>query len=233
MHFTPTINPGDVIAVGDIHGRFDLLDELCQHVKGSDATIIFLGDLIDRGPDGVGVVERVHDMTLDPEAWGLQSVIALMGNHEWMFMDAFTGPYSSVALWLRNGGSQEQYDGLKPYYDWMKNLPIFTTIGDTMFIHAGFFPGKNPHESIQERRTESILWMRAPFLVYGPEFENWNNNLKKVVFGHTPESAMPYVIPNGICIDTGAFHTGVLTTYNATQNTFWSYEIDVEPPLDR
>lgn len=232
MLFTPTIYPGDVIAVGDIHGRFDLLDELCTHVTGTGARVIFLGDMIDRGPNSIGVVERIHDMVLDPEAWGLEEVIALMGNHEWMLMDALTGPMGCILQWLRNGGTQEQYDALEPYYDWMKNLPVFVTINDTMFIHAGVYPGHDPREAIFARRTDRLLWMREPFLTLGPQFEKWNPNLKRIVFGHTPETAMPYLIPNGICIDTAAWHTGILTTYNATQNTFWNYDLDVEPPVD-
>lgn len=225
INYTPVIQPGDVIAVGDIHGRFDLLDAFCDHVADSGATVVFLGDLIDRGGQDLEVLDRIHYMMMSPESWGLESVVALMGNHEWMFIDAATGPASSLTLWLQNGGNFEAYADMLRHLPWIQRLPVFLIIGDTLFIHAGFYPGKDPAETIKLGRTENLLWMRQPFLTYGPEFEKWNPNLKRVVFGHTPESAMPYFIPGGgICIDTGAFQTGVLTTYNATQNTFWSHE---------
>jgi serine/threonine protein phosphatase 1 len=69
------------------------------------------------------------------------------------------------------------------------------------------------------------LWMREPFLSRGPEFEKWNPELKQIVFGHTPNDlGQPYRIPDGICIDTGAFYTDTLTAYNVTQETFYQFE---------
>lgn len=224
FHYDDKIEPGDVIALGDVHGRMDLFDKFCDHVADSGATVILLGDLIDRGPDSLGVLDRAHCMMMTPESWGLESVTVLMGNHEYMFLDAFDGPYSSMALWLQNGGDFEQLPGMQRHAPWIKRLPIFCTIGETLFIHAGHYPGKHPRETILGGRLESILWIREPFLTYGSEFERWNPKLKQVVFGHTPRSAMPYYVPSGVCIDTAAFTTGVLTSYNVTKNTFASYE---------
>jgi hypothetical protein len=69
--------------------------------------------------------------------------------------------------------------------------------------------------------------MREPFLSMGPKFEDWNPELKQVVFGHTPKfgagEGKPYTIPQGICIDTGAFWTGILTAYNVTQDVFHEF----------
>jgi hypothetical protein len=111
--------------------------------------------------------------------------------------------------------------------DWIAELPVYMTIGETMFIHAGFYPGKNPVDTINAGKTDNILWMREPFLSMGPQFEKWNPELKQVVFGHTPRNSKPYEIPGGgICIDTGAYHTGILTAYNATRNTFTQYQLD-------
>lgn len=227
INFAPTIQEGDVIAVGDIHGRFDLLDQLCDHVADSGASLIFLGDLIDRGPQDVEVLERVHYMIMSPESWGLESVTTLMGNHEWMFIEAATGSGDDFKQWRGNGGNFDAFADMLRHLPWIQRLPLYVTIRDTMFIHAGFYPGKDPAETIKAGYKENILWMREPFITEGPQFDKWNESLKRVVFGHTPQSALPYTIPGGgICIDTAAFQTGILTTYNATQNTFWSYDAD-------
>jgi len=50
FNFSQTINPGDVIVLGDIHGCFNLYESFLDHVRNSGGTVILLGDLIDRGP---------------------------------------------------------------------------------------------------------------------------------------------------------------------------------------
>jgi hypothetical protein len=97
------------------------------------------------------------------------------------------------------------------------------------------YPGKNPLDTINAGKTENLLWMREPFLTYGPEFEKWAPELKRCVFGHTPrKDGKPYTIPGGgICIDTGAFYTNVLTAYNATTDTYFQVTTNDEPPANR
>ena len=108
--------------------------------------------------------------------------------------------------------------------DWFDELPIYMTVGDTLFIHAGIVPGRDPYELVDKGYIDKLVWMREPFLSMGPQFEKWNPELKQVVFGHTPKfdigEGEPYTIPEGICVDTGAYFTGVLTGYNVTQETF-------------
>ncbi len=229
MKYDIVVEPGDILAVGDIHARFDLFEEFLNHVRGSEATVILLGDLIDRGGQDVELLNKVRALLQEPESEGLSNFFCLMGNHEAMFVDALTGPFSSLSLWLQNGGNFEQYPDMQEHLEWIAELPVYMTIGETMFIHAGFYPGKNPVDTINAGKTDNILWMREPFLSYGPEFEKWNPDLKQVVFGHTPRDSKPYEIPGGICIDTGAYHTGVLTAYNVTRNSIIQYQLnDVE-----
>ena len=155
--YNDTINPGDVIAVGDIHGRFDLLEKFLVTVKDSGATVIFLGDLIDRGPDDLNVLKTVSTLTQDPDSWGLQSVYALRGNHEQMFLNAAkVGGWrgSNLSLWLQNGGNSDSMSSMREYVNWLLDLPLYMTVGDTMFAHAGVYPGENPAVSIAEGRTE-------------------------------------------------------------------------------
>ena len=231
FNYDIVIEPGDVIAVGDIHARYDLFEEFLNHVRGSQATVILLGDIIDRGGQDVEVLNKVRQLLESPESEGLSNFFCLMGNHEGMFVDAMVGTNGEWSLWLRNGGNFEQFDEMREHLEWIAELPVYMTIGETMFIHAGFYPGKNPYDTIDAGKTDNILWMREPFLSMGPQFEKWNPDLKKVVFGHTPkydcpEEGKPYEIPDGICIDTGAFYTGVLTAYNVTRDTISQHKLE-------
>ena len=221
------ISPGDVIAVGDIHGRYDLLSKFLEHVQGSLACVILLGDIIDRGGDDVKVLNVVRSLLKEPELNGLGNFFCLMGNHEAMFVDAVTGTGDQWSLWMHNGGNFEQYGEMQEHLEWVAELPVYMTVGDTLFIHAGIVPGRDPLELVENDKVDTLLWMREPFLTYGPQFEKWNPDLKQVVFGHTPKfevgKGKPYTIPDGVCIDTGAFFTNVLTAYNVTTETFYSY----------
>ncbi len=224
---TKLIQPGDILAVGDLHARYDLLEAFIKRVRDSQAIVIFLGDIIDRGGDDLKVLNEICHMIGSPEDYGLSNVFCLLGNHEAMFIDALTGPSSSLNLWLQNGGNFEQYDEMRDHLEWLTELPVYMTIGDTLFIHAGIYPGKDPFETINSGKADNILWMREPFLSMGPKFEDWNSDLKRVVFGHTPKFGVgegkPYTIPQGICIDTGAYWTGILTAYNVTQEVFMEF----------
>jgi hypothetical protein len=98
-----------------------------------------------------------------------------------------------------------------------------------MFVHAGVIPGEDPAVTVADGGTEELVWIRKPFLTYGPQFELWTNKLNTIVFGHSPLMAPhPYEIAGGgICIDSGAYHTGVLTSYNATQKTLRQYHEEI------
>ncbi|AXK82270.1 serine/threonine protein phosphatase [Pseudolabrys taiwanensis] len=91
-------------AIGDIHGCQDklikLLDECRRYANGIPTKYIFLGDLIDRGPDSRAVVQTVMDLQAhDPE-----NVIALTGNHEELLRASDTS--HGLRQWLANGGSE-------------------------------------------------------------------------------------------------------------------------------
>ena len=225
---SPTINAGDVIAVGDIHGRLDLLNTFLDRVQGSGATVIILGDMIDRGPDDPGVLARVASLLDDPDSCGLGAFHALRGNHEKMFMDACDDGRDSWALWAQNGGAFSKIDEMAPHLEWIRELPIYMVVGDTMFVHAGVFPGCNPAKQIAERRADDLVWMRQPFLKTGPVLGAWTDKIKRVVHGHTPYfekdlRGKPNISKDEdrIGIDTGAYFTSLLGSYNATQNTLF------------
>jgi serine/threonine protein phosphatase 1 len=231
--YSDTICPGDVIAVGDIHGRLDLLDAFLESVRDTQTTVILLGDLIDRGPDDLGVLERVEKLLEEPEAWGLEAAYALRGNHEQMYLDACEG--FDVDVWANNGGRYYELDQLFVHSNWVRNLPIYMVVGDTLFLHAGVFPGVNPAESIEAGRVESLVWLREPFMTVGPQLEKWTNKIKRVVHAHTPffeneQLGQVNVSQKGdrIGIDSGAYFTNILTSYNSTQNTFNKYTVQAD-----
>lgn len=224
--FDDRIEPGDVIAVGDVHARYDLFSQFLDRVRGSQATVIMLGDLINKGGQDVAVLNKVKELLDDPEREGLANFFCLMGDHEKMLLDAFEKDGSYYMLWLNNGGNFEDVGEIFEHIPWIEGLPIFMTLGDTLFVHGGIYPGKDPLETVRAGRADTLLWMRQPFLSEGPQFEKWNPSLKKVVFGHTVKGPVPYSIPGGgVGINTGAVGFGVLTSHNVTRNTFQQYEV--------
>jgi serine/threonine protein phosphatase 1 len=224
------IQPGDVIAVGDIHGRYDLLNLFLDDVKDSQATVILLGDLIDRGPEDMAVLNRARDLLFDPESWGLQGFHVLRGNHEKMFMDAADG--YGIGIWFDNGGNVAEFANMIYHEDWVSKLPIYMVVGDTLFVHAGIYPGHDPAKAIANRKADNLVWMREPFLTVGPQLEKWTDKIKRVVHGHTPffeddQLGQVNVSQKGdrIGIDSGAYFTGILTSYNATQDKFKQFTL--------
>lgn len=231
--FSEEIRKGDVIAVGDIHGSWDLFCQFLAWVKDSEASVILLGDLIDRGDDDLAVLNAVKGMLEDPESWGLQSFNALRGNHEQMIMDAANYGRASFRLWVSNGGKKENLDLMvEEHLDWISNLPIFMSVGETLFIHGGTFPGENPVDTMRNGKAEELLWMRKPFLTQGPKLESWTKTIRKVVHGHTitlfeegQTELAPVIREDRVNIDTAAYNKdGYLTAYNVTQNTFNQFQ---------
>jgi serine/threonine protein phosphatase 1 len=237
MAYTPvykeTIEAGDVIAVGDIHGRSDLLSVFLDSVRDTQATVILLGDLIDRGPDDAGVLDRVKQLLDDPESWGLQSAHCLIGNHERMMLDASEGRMGDLRLWAQNGGNLSR--SVMEHAPWVADLPLYMVVGDTLFVHAGIHPGKDPEPYTKTRTLrEQLLWMREPFLSKGPMFPLWNPRLRRCVHGHTPyldeeRFGTVNVSATGdrVGIDTAAVYSGILTSYNVTRNTFAKHTVNV------
>lgn len=224
--YSDTIDPGDVIAVSDIHGCYDQYARFLDWVRDSGACVIICGDLVDRGPDDLGVLERTYDLMQDPDSWGLGSFTAITGNHEILLLNAIDG--YGMSDWVRNGGDYKRLDQLEEHAHWIRKLPYYVTVGDTLYSHCGVIPGQDPQLSMDSfYLREEFVWNRGSFLRVGPQFEKWSRALRKVVFGHTPQKdAQPWEVPNGICIDSGCYFSGILTAYNATQDTFNQFSIE-------
>jgi serine/threonine protein phosphatase 1 len=196
-------------AIGDIHGRHDLLglllDRIRQHSGRDPHRLVFVGDYIDRGPDSAAVVETVIGLqTASPD-----QVVCLMGNHESMLLAAVDDSMARYG-WMHNGGAStlESYGASAPsripphVLKWMRGLP--TSFEDELryYVHAGLRPGIRLDEQLEEDK----LWIREPFLDVDYDFG------KHVVHGHTPVLADgPDTHPFRTNLDTGAVFKGVLT----------------------
>ena len=227
FHFTSDIPPDSVIACGDVHGQYCQLTQFVDWVKGSGARIVMLGDLIDRAKnpgDDLKVLELVRQMCESPEDFGLASCTSLLGNHEILFLNALDG--HGYRDWISNGGSSADMDDMEEYVTWLRSLPYYVTVGDTLFTHSGGVYGKDPADFMNScTNREGFVWSRiAP--MRGAGLSKWSQTLKRSVFGHTPQSVMPYYAGDSICIDTGAYVTGTLTAYNSRYNTFMSFEAE-------
>jgi serine/threonine protein phosphatase 1 len=216
-----------IYAIGDIHGRSDLLALLLDKIaadaaQGKEAkrrTLIFLGDYIDRGHDS----RRVVDMLLGALPQGFDAHF-LKGNHEAIMLDFLVDP-SYLAQWLANGADAtfRSYGvdvaelirkGVTPeawrraflaslpedHRQFFDTLELAVSFGDYLFVHAGVRPGV----PLEAQDPMDLVWIRGPFLKSDEDFG------KIVVHGHTPTAA-PEIRANRIGIDTGAVFTDRLT----------------------
>lgn len=213
-------------AVGDIHGRADLLETLLQQIAGDGARhpeaakrLIYLGDYVDRGPASSAVI----DMVLNDGPPGFE-VVPLMGNHEEMML-RFQEDLAVGRTWMMNGGdatlrsygieppsmfagtalfrhAQQQFAERLPagHKTFLETLAVSHTEGDYLFVHAGVRAGV----ALDKQRTEDLLWIRDEFLESNRDFG------KVVVHGHSI-SFDPELRPNRIGIDTGAYKSSQLT----------------------
>ena len=212
-----------VYAVGDIHGRADLLREMLERLDEdqsrrpiSYAVEIFLGDYIDRGPDSKGVIDVLATRMVRNGA------ICLRGNHEKLMEDFLREP-SALAPWLKLGGLQtlnaygvpahpdETDNGVaihqrfcrafpRTHQLFLRCLKPWICCGDYLFVHAGI----RPEVPFDQQTVDDLLWIREEFLNFSLRHD------KYIVHGHTPV-AYPDVRSNRINIDTGAWRSGTLT----------------------
>lgn len=225
-------------AVGDVHGRLDLLEDMLEQIKADDATrppartyLVLLGDLIDRGPDSAGVIER---LVSDPPRWA--KPVYLQGNHEEFFLNVLDGQEDTVAHWLTYGGYEcaasygvsqgstlnatphEIVERLKAavprsHVEFLRNMADSFRFGDYLFVHAGIRPGI----PIAEQSQRDLRWIREGFL------ECVDDHGVVVVHGHTIVDKVEQ-LPNRIGLDTGAYRSGLLTAIGIEGSERWFIE---------
>ena len=195
----------NTVAIGDVHGCITQLQQVIQPLMGSHSEVIFLGDLIDRSPEPNGdlrVLQLVHFMEQNPQAFGLKNVVVLTGNHEQVFIDVCRDGLDTPMgeCWCFNGGDPELIEQAKPFLDWLATRPTHYVKGKYLFVHAGVMPGV----PLDQQRKEDLVWIREPFLDVDHELPY------VVVHGHTVVPEVE-ILPHRIGIDTGACFGGELT----------------------
>ncbi|MEJ1933663.1 metallophosphoesterase, partial [Nostoc sp. NIES-2111] len=201
-------------AVGDIHGRLDLLgpllDDLQQRWGDRLQAIVFLGDLIDRGPESAGVVHALRELEVSLPG----KVHCLRGNHEQMLLSCLESS-DHLKEWLHLGGLEtlDSFRVLKPcdipadVIAWVRRLPTQWEDRLRCYVHAGLQPGLR----LRSQKDQHRLWIREPFLSSGFDFG------KHVVHGHSPveprrgSRPFPDIRQFRTNVDTGAVYTGVLS----------------------
>jgi serine/threonine protein phosphatase 1 len=212
-------------AIGDIHGRLDLLDQLLSQIAAHDAgrpqretIVVSLGDVIDRGPNSRGVLERLMQPLSFPAR-----LVCLKGNHEDMLLRGLSGEPSLLRSWLATGGRDcARSYGVDPillsgqneevlehnlaqaipasHLAFLRSLADYARFGDYLLVHAGIRPGI----PLDAQRPADLLWIRKGFL------EAEADHGLMVVHGHSVSLDIEKR-PNRTGIDTGAYRSGILT----------------------
>ena len=209
-------------AVGDIHGHLDKLEEALDLIAADrartgddEAAVVFVGDLVDRGPDARGVIERLMRGMAEDEPW-----IVLRGNHDQMFLDylASGGPDGApeAARWLNAnlGGTETlaSYGIRKRVIDtrsrliaraveavpdahvaFLQDRPYYYLTDDVVFVRAGI----RPHVPLRDQLEIDMLWIRQGFL------DDPTDHGRLVVHGHTALYEVTH-FGNRVDIDGGA-----------------------------
>ena len=231
-----------IYAVGDIHGHLDKLDAALERIArdgGPDAQVVFLGDLVDRGPDSRGVIERLRSGIAEGRNWTV-----LRGNHDrmmsyWLSDDIKPDPQLLLGYhWLheRIGGIEtlasygiEIPEGVryfqihpeaqqavpKAHRDFLDTLPYHHHQGELLFVHAGVRPGL----SLADQSNDDLCWIRREFL------DHRDPHPWLVVHGHTHRPA-PEHHGNRVNLDSGAGHGKALTAAVFEGRDCWVLEED-------
>lgn len=222
-------------AIGDVHGRLDLLQDLLRQIARDNAArrpaktyIVFLGDLIDRGPDSRGVIEFLLSRPAD-----YARPVYIKGNHEEFFLRVLDGEEDMVVDWLTYGGYQccesygvtqgwtlnasareiqERLRAVVPasHRLFLESMADSFQFGDYLFVHAGIRPGV----PLESQTSKDLRWIREGFL------DDPSDHGVIVVHGHTIVGS-PEQHPNRIALDTGAYRSGVLTALGLEGRDRW------------
>jgi serine/threonine protein phosphatase 1 len=232
----PSVPAGQrVYAIGDVHGCLTLLEQLLDQIEAdhrsrgpAEKHLVFLGDLMDRGPNSRGVIERVMALC---SASPNHRCIA--GNHEELLIRAFEGDTKITPTFHRAGGRETMlsygmgeavYDEAdsqqlaelichyvpRTHIDFLLGLEDWVQAGDYLFVHAGIRPGR----PLADQRQSDMRWIREEFT------RSDQDHGMIVIHGHSITEFVDDQ-PNRIGIDTGAFATGKLTAIGLEGTERW------------
>lgn len=209
-----------VAAIGDVHGRADLLAAMHDAIKREldecgpgHATVIHLGDLIDRGPwnrEALRIAMQGIDGAVN---------ITLRGNHEDRFLAYLGGSDEAVGPWIDSGGgSMFKEMGLEPWRvtpqefrarfgedlaRWLEATPFMHRIQQLVFVHAGI----DPSRPLDRQDPHTLMWTRREWIEQpGPYPEG-----VAVIHGHIPRRTIDFRNQHRIDLDSGVANWGVLS----------------------
>lgn len=233
--FDAPISPNRVVyAVGDVHGRLDLLDRLLDRIEAdreavgaTDAPLVFVGDYVDRGEASREVLERLRTLSA-----GASDVRCLLGNHEAMMLEFVDGAPERRARWLRAGGLQTlasfgvggvtetaEPEAMEMAANrlaeaagpellaWIRDLPTREEFGNVHIVHAG----ADPDLPMAAQSERTLIWGHPRFAETPRSDGQW------VVHGHTVTDVAE-ASGGRVAIDTGAWFSGRLTAVRLRQN---------------
>ena len=235
----PSLPSGErIYAIGDIHGRFDLFEQLISLIRKdseargkADVRLVLLGDIIDRGAESANLVLRCMTYANTSDKF-----VVLKGNHEQAMVEALMGNFTALAFWRRFGGdatlrswgvsdamlhvgqpgdiieaarSQVPTEVLR----WLDRLPLTYRRGSYLFVHAGL----RPNVRLAKQAPGDLLWIRDEFLTSDAD------HAYMVVHGHSIREDVD-LQRNRIGIDTGAYRTGRLTALGLQADQQWLLE---------
>lgn len=214
------MNTMHTFAIGDVHGCADLLEALLVEIKdkaereGFDYRVVFLGDVIDRGPDSRRAMELVIETLRDVAESKL-----ILGNHESLLLRAVEGDDFDVYRWVSQGGMEALHsygfrvgDKITPeaiasavgeeHLACMRTAERYVELEGHILVHAGVRPGT----PMKRQSHHDLMWIREGFLDYVESFG------KVIVHGHTPTTWRSVEVwPNRIAVDTHAYERALLS----------------------
>jgi serine/threonine protein phosphatase 1 len=221
-------------AIGDIHGRVDLVTQLIRKIEEDDkarsgkSRLLFLGDYIDRGLFSRQVIELLMQL----EKKMKPAPLFLLGNHEQVMREVLQGDDMLLLNWMHWGGRETLLSyGVTPpagendtkavqaqlatqtppeHQQFFSGLQSHVAFGDYFFCHAGVRPGVE----LKDQSEQDLIWIRHDFLKHQGDFG------KVIVHGHSI-SMQPEILENRINIDTGAYATGTLTALGLEGTDRW------------
>lgn len=207
-----------VLAIGDVHGTYDALRALTAAVNlTSDDLVVTLGDYVDRGPDSASVL----DWLIERRQTG--QLVALLGNHERMMLDARTDPetleywrtYGGEATldsYFRRGGEGELSDVPQSHWDFLEHgCRTWFETDSHFFVHANALP----ETPLEDQPEFVLLWEKLGDT--SPHFSG-----KTMICGHTPQSSgLPLNLGHAVCIDTWSCGLGWLTCLDVATGEYW------------
>lgn len=200
-------------AIGDVHGCDTALRTLLEMIKPQTGdTVVFLGDLVDRGPGTKQVLEEVLRLQK------VCRVIVIQGNHEEMMLRALGG--DEWNMWMGFGGEEalDSYGGNpsripEPHIDLLESAVNYWETPDHIFIHANLQPGR----PLAEQHDVCLRWTHLTGQ------EHWYAPPRRVICGHTPQkNGYPLVMPGWVCLDTDSQRGGWLSALDVDAN--WVYQ---------